>query len=161
MTVLAGFAAATASGFLIPFALIAVWQRSALKEAGAILIALALIGASAGTAGGMSRVGAIGSIVPAFLGLLGGLSLYLFGLDRSKGLIASFGAAAVSLALIVSYSLGAKQRNVAEDHRDIRSICAQAYTNQKLLSDPIAYAEFRRRLGEPFCNDAMNWWITP
>jgi len=159
--VLAGFAAATAGGFLVPFVLIVAWQRSAMKEASAILIALALIGASAGTAGGMSRVGAVGSIVPAFLGLLGGLSLYLFGLDRSKGLIASFGAVAISLALIISYSLGAKQRNIADDHRDIRAICAQAYTNQKLLSDVVAYAEFRRRLGDPFCNDAVNWWIAP
>lgn len=158
--ILLGFMVSTMIGFLVPLALIAIWQRPALKEASAILIALALVGASAGTAGGMSRTGAIGTIIPAFLGLLGGLSLYLFGIDRSKGLIASFGATAVSLALIVSFSLGAKQRSISEDHREIRSICAQAYVDERLLSNSAAYAEFRYRLGSPFCDDAVNWQIT-
>jgi len=82
VSVLGGFLLSTLVGVLVPFSMALAWQGgAAMKEAGAILLALALVGACAGTAGGMSRVGAVGSIVPAFLGLLGGLSIYLFGID--------------------------------------------------------------------------------
>lgn len=156
--VLGGFLASTLVGFLVPFTLSAIWQKGATKEVGVILIALSLIGACAGTAGGMSRVGAAGSIIPAFLGLLGGLSIYLFGIDRSKGLIASLGAASIALSLIVSYTLGAKYRNIGDDHRDIRTFCAQAYTDADLLANEAAFEKFRGRMGG-LCDLAMNWHI--
>lgn len=156
--VLSGFLASSAIGFAIPFALAAAWQRAAVKEVGVILMTLALIGACAGTAGGMSRVGAVGSIIPAFLGLLGGLSIYLFGVDRSKDLIASFGAAAISLSLVVSYTFGAKYRNIGDDHRDIRAVCAKAYTDHELLSNAMAFEKFNERLGE-LCRRSMNWHL--
>ncbi len=156
--VLGGFIVSTLVGFLVPFGLASLWQRTALKEMGVIFMSLALIGACAGTSGGMSRVGAAGSIIPAFLGLLGGLSIYLFGVDRSKGLIASFGASAIALSLIVSYTLGANYRNVGDDHRDIRAICAKAYTDPDLLSNAAAFEKFRERL-DGFCVDAMAWNI--
>lgn len=156
--VLAGFAISTLSGFVLPFVLALLWQRTAAKEVAVILVALALIGACAGTAGGMSRVGAVGSIVPAFLGLLGGIAIYLFGIDRSKGLLASFGATALAISLIVSYTWGSEYRNIGDDHRDIRGICAKAYTDSKLLADEAAYSKFRDRLGR-LCDLAMNWQI--
>jgi hypothetical protein len=157
-TILSGFIASTVAGFVLPFALAAWWQRSAIREIAVILLALALIGACAGTAGGMSRVGAVGSIIPAFLGLLGALSIYLFGIDRSKGVIASFGAAAISVSLIVSYSLGSEYRNIGDDHRDIRSYCAKAYTDAKLLADLGAFTRFRDRLGR-LCDASMVWHL--
>jgi hypothetical protein len=156
--ILLRFVSSTLIGFLVSFVIAAILQRTALKELVAILLALSVIGACAGIAGGMSRVGAVGSIIPAFLGLLGGLSIYLFGIDRSKGLIASFGASALSISLIVSYTMGASYRSVGDDHRDIRGVCAQAYIDPKLLSDETAFKRFRDRMGD-LCDNSMNWNI--
>ncbi|WP_288252148.1 hypothetical protein [uncultured Hydrogenophaga sp.] len=157
VSVLGGFLLSTLVGVLVPFSMALAWQGgAAMKEAGAILLALALVGACAGTAGGMSRVGAVGSIVPAFLGLLGGLSIYLFGIDRSKGLIASFGAAAIALSLIVSYTLLSRVRNESEEQRELRAICAQAYTNADLLGNATAFDRFLAQMGGP-CHHAMGW----
>lgn len=152
------FGISVAVGGIVPLLLIVLYQRSQLRELAIIVFVLAIVGACAGLAGGMSRVGAVGSIIPAFLGLLGGLSIYLFGLDRSKGLVASLGAAALSLALIVSYTAGSQFRNVGDDHRDIRSRCAEAYTDSKLLADDRAFTRFRERLGA-LCDRSMNWHV--
>ncbi len=152
------FLAATTAGFIVPFGVAWLWQRQAVRELAVILLSLSLVGACAGMAGGMSRVGAVGSIIPAFLGLLGGLSVYLFGVDRTKGLIVSFGAVAMSLSLLLSYSFASNYRNIGDDHRDIRSRCAAAYTDQKLLSDAVAFAAFRKQLGT-LCDASMYWEI--
>lgn len=158
LTILSIFGISVIMGTLVP--LIIVWfaQRDRVKEVSVILLVLAIVGACAGLSGGMSRVGAVGSIIPAFLGLLGGLSIYLFGVDRSKGLVASFGAAALSLSLIFAYTAGAQFRNIGDDHREIRSICAGAYTDPDLLSNTNAFKEFRDRLGG-LCDRSMSWRI--
>ena len=121
-----------------------------------LLGGLALVGASAGIAGGMSRTAAVGDIVPAFLGLLGGVAIYLFGVDSSKGLVASFGAAALSISLLVGYLLAAEVRNASDDQREIRAICAQAYTNADLLGNQEAFEKFKKQMGNQ-CNKSM-WW---
>lgn len=153
------FLLSVAVGTFIPLVPAALMHRKRIHEIAIILVVLAIIGACAGLAGGMSRVGVVGSIIPAFLGLLGGFSIYLFGVDQTKGVIMSFGAAALSLALVVSYSTGAHTRNVSDDHRNIRSICAEAYTNWELLSNDLAFDRFRERLGK-LCDKSMSWRIT-
>lgn len=153
------FSLSVIMGFVVPLVLALLLQKNSRKEIAIILIVLALIGACSGTAGGMSRVGAVGSIIPAFLGLLGGMSIYLFGVDRSKGLVASFGAASLSISLLVSYTLLSQYRNIGDDHRDIRSICAKAYTDHYLLSNEEAFKKFDERLGK-LCNRSMKWHIT-
>lgn len=150
------FGASVVVGTIIPLLLAIMFQREKSLEIAVILIVLSIVGACAGLAGGMSRIGAVGSIIPAFLGLLGGLSIYLFGVDRSKGLISSFGAAALSLSLIVSYTAGSQFRNIGDDHREIRSICAGAYTDWELLSNQAAFEKFRERLGG-LCDRSMSW----
>ncbi|MGX0904785.1 hypothetical protein ACSSV8_003379 [Roseovarius sp. MBR-79] len=152
------FTASVAVGSIVPFILSLFVQRDRSFEIGVILVVLSIVGACTGLAGGMSRVGAVGSIIPAFLGLLGGLSIYLFGIDRTKGLIASFGAAALSLALIISYTAGSQFRNIGDDHRDIRSICANAYTDWELISNQVAFEKFRERLGA-LCDSSMSWHV--
>lgn len=159
LLIIAAFCVSTLLGFALPFLLAVAWQRGGRKEIAVILAALAVVGACAGTAGGMSRVGAVGSIIPAFLGLLGGLSIYLFGVDRSKGLISSFSAAAIAISLIVSYTVTSQFRNVGDDHRDIRAHCARAYTDAKLLSDAASFAKFRERMGQ-LCDKAMSWHVS-
>ncbi len=157
-SILAIFCLSVVAGTVVPLALASLVQREKIKEIGMILVALSMIGASAGLAGGMSRVGAVGSIIPAFLGMLGGLSIYLFGVDRSNGLIASFGAVALSLSLIFAYTAGSQFRNIGDDHREIRSICAGAYTDHQLLSDEPAFKKFHDRFGA-LCDQSMSWHI--
>lgn len=146
-------------GVFLPLLIVVFGQKDELRRVAVIVLALSMIGACAGLAGGMSRVGAVGTIIPAFLGLLGGLSIYLFGIDNSRGLIASIGAVALSLSLITSYTVASQFRNTGDDHREIRSICASAYKDWQLLSNETAFNRFRARLGT-LCDASMNWQIS-
>ena len=92
------FFVSAAAGFLTAFAVAMVFQRDSWRTVGLLLFALALVGACAGFAGGMSRAAAVGDVIPAFLGLFG---LYLFGVDQTRGIVASFGAVALSISLLV------------------------------------------------------------
>jgi peptidoglycan/LPS O-acetylase OafA/YrhL len=152
---------AAAAGFVIPFIVSMFFQRENWKLFGPLLFALAIVGAVAGYAGGMSRTGVVGDIIPAFLGLLGGVGVYLFGVDKSRGVSTSFGAAALSIALILGYASGADRRKTPEDHREIRAICADAYTNAELLGNDKAFDRFEEMLGK-YCNtdSTMRWWTT-
>jgi len=150
------FAVSSLGGAVIPIVFALIVQPEKRIEISVILFALALIGACAGVAGGMSRDPAVGSIIPAFLGLLGGVAVYLFGVDQSKGLIASLAASSLALSLIFAYTISAQFRNIGDDIRDVRRICAQAYTDPDILGDTSAFerfeAEFKQR-----CEDAMKW----
>lgn len=142
-------------GFGVSFITVVIFKRKKLKEVIVMLLSLAVIGACAGIAGGLSRVGAVQTIIPAFLGLLGGLSVYLFGVKGSDNPIASFGAIALSIALISAYALGASERNTSEEYKEVRTYCATAYTDQKLLSDDLAFERFRDRFGT-LCDRSMS-----
>lgn len=146
-------------GVIVPLTISLILRTEKRIEIGIILLSLAVIGTCAGLSGGMSRTGAVGSIIPAFLSLLGGLSLYLFGIDRSKGLIASLGAISLAISLFVSYMLGSQFRNVGDDHRNIREHCALAYTNDELLGNETAFSLFRERLGL-LCDRSMSWSLS-
>ena len=99
-----------------------------------LLGALALFGGIAGYAGGMSREAAVGDIIPAVLGLAGGLAAYLFGVDSSRGAIASIGLVAFTTSLFFAYSFGADRRAVTDRNSDVREACFN------LFFDPATYA---------------------
>ena len=153
------FLVAAFVGALIPLLISIVSYRSDWKINSTLLSALALVGASAGIAGGMSRTGVVGDIVPAFLGLLGAVAVYLFGVDRSKGVIASFGAVALAISLVSGYGLSAQYRATSiSDYREIRTICATAYSNADLVRDPGALAVFESKLGQ-YCEGVLKWHL--
>jgi hypothetical protein len=60
-------------------------------------------------------LGVVGDVIPAALALVGGVAAYLFGVDRSKGLVASFCAAAFALSLGIGYAAGAGNRCVTDN----------------------------------------------
>lgn len=153
------FFVAAAAGFVLPFAATFLFQRESWRVTGPLLFALALVGACAGFAGGMSRAAAVGDVIPAFLGLLGAVGVYLFGVDQSRGIIASFGAASLSIALLVGYASGSQYRNTPEEHRDIRAHCARAYTDADLLGNEAAFERFQTQMGR-LCNASMFWSVT-
>ena len=62
-----------------------------------LLFGVAILGATAGFAGGMSRDGAVGVIIPGALTLVGGVAIYLFGADTTKGAAVSLTAGCFAL----------------------------------------------------------------
>lgn len=153
------FAAAAALGGSVPTLISLFFDRNDWQTTVTLLGALALVGASAGIAGGMSRTGVVGDIVPAFLGLLGVIAVYLFGVDRSRGVVASLGAVALSLSLVTGYALASQYRNShSSDYREIRTICADAYTNPALISDPDALRAFEEKF-KGYCPDVLKWQV--
>ncbi len=153
------FLLSAAAGFVLPFLATLAFQRDEWRIIGTLLFALALVGACAGISGGMSRSAAVGDVIPAFLGVLGGVAVYLFGVDQSRGVIASFGAATLSISLLVGYASGSAFRSTPEDHRNIREHCARAYTDADLLGNNAAFQRFRNQMGAS-CDASMFWKIT-
>ena len=51
-----------------------------------LVFTIALLGGVAGYAGGLSRVGVVGDIIPAALSLVGGVSIYIFGISKEKNI---------------------------------------------------------------------------
>ena len=143
-------------GMSIPYVISFFIQKEKRVANLVTLFAFALVGATAGVTGEMSRMPTVGYIVPAFLGLIGSVAIYWFGQDASKGLGVSLGAAAVSISLIAGYTLASEYRNVNDERREIRAICAGAYTNADLLRDPQAFKQFCHNMGE-LCDYAMSW----
>lgn len=153
------FFTAAGIGAFIPVVGVILFARDTWRSTMPIFCALALIGSAVGVVGGMSRVGVVGNVVPAVLGLFGMVALYLFGIERSKGVTASIGAAALSISLVASYDITAELRERESDGpREIRTICSKAYTNPDLLANPIALQNFERKFGR-YCKYAMTWYI--
>ena len=136
-----------------------IFERRGWRTTLTLTGALALVGASAGIAGGMSRIGVVGDIVPAILGLLGAVAVYLFGIDKSRGTIASLGAVALSISFVTGYALASQYRNSnSSDYREIRAICAAAYSDPNLLADPTALAIFEKAF-QDYCPSVLEWHV--
>lgn len=119
-----------------------------------LVFGLATLGAVSGVAGGSSRVGVVGDIIPAALGLAGGVSAYLFGVDRSKGLIASVCAAAFALSLGFGYATGAGNRAVTDSKSANLEFCRKIYSDPKIWGDDRAFCRVATTLGEQ-CNQLI------
>ena len=98
------------------------------------VVAISTIGAIAGYTGGLSRVGAVGDIVPAALGLLGGVSLYLFGAKENPSAWVPISAAAFSLALVGGFSIGSENRIPAERKEFWRDACVSLFMSSDTMS---------------------------
>ncbi|MBL4811887.1 MAG: hypothetical protein JKX69_05895 [Rhodobacteraceae bacterium] len=119
----------------------------ALVESALLMLALGVLGSAAGLAGGLSRVGVVGDIYPAALVFMGSAAAYLFGTDRTKGLLVAISAVVFSIALFIGYEEGATRRNFAEEQRALRSVCLDALTNAALVSNDAAFHRFWDRMG--------------
>ncbi|MEL6503335.1 MAG: hypothetical protein AAFQ10_02665 [Pseudomonadota bacterium] len=152
------FVTAVVAGAGLPYAVARRSQSEKRVEIAVLLISLAVVGAVAGVLGGMSRVGVVGDITAAFLGIIGAAAAFLFGIDRSRGLIGSFSAVALALSLGIGFFGGAKARLIPEDHRALRSACVKAFSDADLLSNETAYRRFHAVLSGP-CSRAMTWHL--
>lgn len=104
-----------------------------------LIAGLAMLGTVAGYAGGLSRTAVVGDIIPAALALAGGAAAYLFGTDRSKGLIASICAVAFGAALFLGFASGAAKRGTIETWQATVSFCRDWTTDSDILSDDKAW----------------------
>ena len=108
---------------------------------------LALTGVISGYAGGLSRVGVVGDLVPAILALLGGVVIHLFGVDPSRGLIASFATAALVAGFFLGYAHGANKRDVLDSVSDRKTFCREVFATNGIYGRPeslgILFGDFR------------------
>lgn len=126
-------------------------EKDERKSLVILIFGLATLGAVAGVAGGSSRVGVVGDVIPAALALAGGVSAYLFGVDRSKGLVASFCAAAFALSLGLGYATGAGNRGVTENKAENLAFCRALFQKPDIWDDDRAFCRAATVFGEQ-CN---------
>lgn len=138
-----------AAGVVLGLAFLIV-KREERTRVVVLVLGVTVIGAVAGFAGGTSRVGVVGDVIPAALTLLGGgLAVYLFGVELSKGVIASVCAAAFALALGLGYAMGAGQRGPSERYDSWLEACRTAFTSPDMLGNDAATTRVVRFFGQP------------
>lgn len=144
-------------GFAISLVGAVAWfftSKGERKSLFVLIFGLATLGAVAGVAGGTSRVGVVGDIIPAALALTGGVATYLFGVDPSKGLVASLCAAAFALALGLGYATGAGTRGITDNKAANLEFCRALYLNADIWGDDRAFCRVTSIFGEQ-----CNWLI--
>ncbi len=145
--------AAGVAGAVVLALFLAVARAGELETHGPRTVALlvggvAFVGASAGYAGGLSRDGVVGDIVPAVLAIVGGASAYLFGAKEEPKLVAAPVAAALALSLILGYETGADKRGGFEARLDIIDRCLTAFSAPALLTEDSAFCRFPEGMGK-------------
>lgn len=119
-----------------------------------LLLGVAIIGAVSGYSGGLSREAAVGDIIPAALALLGGAAAYLFGVNESRGIIASLCAISFAVSLHFGFALGAEERIQHDSHATLREHCLRTFTNPELIEQPNALSAHIGIFG-PVCSQVM------
>lgn len=125
-----------------------------------LLVALCVLGAVAGFSGGTSREGVVGDIIPAALALAAGLSIYLFGLDASKGVIASICLIGFASSLLVSYIYGAQIRGDWHFDQGFVDACRDLFMDPRIYESEEMLKRVRGEQNEllNFCN---RFWRFP
>lgn len=154
------FVVAAGIGWAIPVIIGLIVQPRAWRTLMVVLGALALLGAFAGVIGGLSRVAVVGSVLPAVFGLLGGVVIYLFGLEPEKGLMASLGASALAISITIGFISASKSRTKVDNFETLRAACLGVYTSYSgSTSDQDQMSSlFMKKLG-PSCDIVMDWGI--
>ena len=104
-----------------------------------LIAGVSMLGLVSGYAGGLSRTAAVGDIIPAALALAGGAAAYLFGIDRSKGIIASICALAFGLSLFLGFTSSAIKRGSVEAFQNHLAFCRDVLSDADILSHDEAF----------------------
>lgn len=113
-----------------------------------VILGITALGATVGMNGGFSRVGAVGQIMSAVLGLVGGLVVWLFAVDKSKGPVASVVVLALSLSIFIGYDQGVGYRAYSQTYIYWRDNCVSAYIDGDIHKDPGKFALIDPVIGE-------------
>ena len=118
-----------------------------------LVFALSLLGIAIGQITGLSRSAAVGDVLPAVLGLLGGVLIYLIGTkgERLQAAVV-MGVVGLTINLVVGIYWGAHSRMLAEADPGVIAAAAVAEENarhtaaiQKLLNE-LEYAKLKADL---------------
>ncbi len=99
-----------------------------------MVLTISILGVISGYSGGMSRTGAVGDIIPAALGLLGGLSLYMFGAKPKSSVIISITVATFALSLIVGFNQSASIRSERDTYKVVQNACINLFMSPKTMN---------------------------
>jgi hypothetical protein len=106
-------------------------------------IPFGIIGVSSGYLTGLSRVGAISSLVPAGLTLLGAVATYLFGKGGKAAVLAAFAIVNFSVMTMVGTLIGGREREQAA-----RIVNSYEYKRARIIEEGLL-AKVRRSWGLP------------
>ena len=98
-----------------------------------MIVSISTLGAIAGFSGGMSRVGVVGEIVPAALSLIGGLSLYMFGVQRVTNILLPISISIFAVTLLLGFSFGANNREKRQTFELLQERCLNLFMNHELM----------------------------
>lgn len=113
-----------------------------------VILGITALGTTVGISGGFSREAAAGQIMSAVLGLMGGLVIYIFSIDRTKGPVASVVVLALALSIFIGYERGSQFRGLSQTYLYWRDHCVATYIAGDLLSDGARFALVDPVLGE-------------
>lgn len=132
---------------------------SGLLQAVLAFNALAMLGATAGIVGGLSRVGIAGQVIPAALTFVGGVSLYLFSERREQTGIVGIGVTCLVATLFFGYITGAQLRDGPDRLAFWRTTCVAIYSDTSLPIDPIIDFNFGRICGSLFKHEHFKFGL--
>lgn len=103
-----------------------------------MICTVTLLGCMTGYAGGNSRVGVVGDIIPAVLTFFGGLVVYIFGVKSKMSVLTPFLVSAFVIALFIGYGMGAKKRHLFEIREARKQVCIEVFSDPELIGNEIA-----------------------
>lgn len=113
-----------------------------------VVITFAVIGAFIGEVSGLSRTPVAGTVIPAILTLIGGVSLYLFSVNKADVLIVNVSVIIFVLSCLVSYNKAAMVRSIGDDVE----FCLTKYYEVSKTGNTTAMTLFEGKFGE-YCNE--------
>jgi hypothetical protein len=119
---------------------IAAWRNIAVMSL--LMLGVGVLGAAAGLAGGQSRTGVVGEIIPAAFVLLGGVSAYLFGVTPQRAPVVALTTIGFAVTLFSGFHSGSWQRTFAEEQSALRAVCLKAMTDAAFVKEPGALDAF-------------------
>lgn len=111
-------------------------RKSAILAA--LILTVTLLGCMTGYAGGNSRTGVVGDIIPAVLTFFGALVVYLFGVKSTTSPVTPFLVSAFVVSLFIGYGMGAKKRHLFEIREARKEICIEVFSDSQIISNELA-----------------------
>lgn len=139
------------------FWLLSIWTHRPGNKTDAVvafwmILSVALLGGLTGYAGGNSREGVVGDVIPAVLAFLSGAVLYFFGLEKQPAKITPFLLGAFVVVLFFGFGMGAKKRQLFEDKQTQNDrkfqTCIDVFTNADLLASDVAVGHAVKMFGD-------------
>ncbi len=107
-----------------------------------LIFLMAFMGAAVGIAGGWSRTGVVGDLMPAVLGFAGGLAVYLFGTKNRHTFIVVPSLFSFTISVFSGFVLGSELRSPVENYHKYRDLCFDAFSDAEIMSSEDAYCRF-------------------